>query len=129
MKNHGFVYFVQAGDGAIKIGYSDNPRRRLSDLQVSSPEQLTLLGATPGTYLTESAFHWYLRKFALRGEWFKPEPFVFETITKAMKEERSYTRKIVERYRRYHPGDKRGRNGLKEVLATLAALDQQHALR
>ena len=68
-----FVYFIQvAGNGPIKIGYSNNPLSRLQNLQTQCPFKLVLLFAIPGGRLLERQL---LREFApcnIHGEWFWP---------------------------------------------------------
>jgi len=34
-----YVYFIQAGKGAIKIGQAKNVDRRLKELQVGNPQE------------------------------------------------------------------------------------------
>lgn len=69
----GFIYFVRAGDaGPIKVGYAGNVRRRLSTLQIGCPCPLILLHHEPGSLADEVEWHWRLRDFRVRGEWFRP---------------------------------------------------------
>ena len=69
----GYVYFVQCGtDGPIKIGYTSDPAKRLSGLQVGSPEQLYMLGAVRARREVEGALHQALSKYRIGGEWFEP---------------------------------------------------------
>ena len=85
-KPTGYVYFVQGCcGGAIKIGYSKEPERRLKELQTGYPDTLRILVLVPGTEKTEK---YYQRKFEvhrLNGEWFRPEPEVLDKI-KELKE-------------------------------------------
>lgn len=81
MKPDGFVYFIQVGaDGPIKIGHSENPRKRLSMLQGSHFERLHLLGLTPGNRLTEERIQQALSAHRLAREWFRPDPAVIAAI-------------------------------------------------
>ena len=78
------VYFIQQGqDGAIKIGVSDNPIRRLEDLQPHSPHPLRLvaligqagvpLSLTRGrAFELEAELHKRFQTAHQRGEWFEP---------------------------------------------------------
>lgn len=68
----GFIYVVASSAGLYKIGFSNDPRRRLSMLRTSSPERLTLLGAVPGTVEQERELHALLRPWRAAREWFKP---------------------------------------------------------
>jgi hypothetical protein len=80
-----FVYFIQRGeDGPVKIGFSKNPRGRLSSLQCGIPERLTLLGVIPGGKEREQELHREFGKARINGEWFYPiAPLVDFIKTKA----------------------------------------------
>jgi hypothetical protein len=68
------VYFIKAETyGAIKVGSSVDPIKRLTELQVSSPDDLELLGVVSGGINIEKRFHRLFRKQHLRGEWYKIE--------------------------------------------------------
>jgi hypothetical protein len=70
-----FVYVIHAvGTNRVKIGFSDNPHRRLNDLQTGSPFPLTLVGLREGTMKTERAIHEYFEDRRIQGEWFEVEP-------------------------------------------------------
>jgi hypothetical protein len=69
------VYFIQSGDsGPVKIGYSDDPGRRLAQLQTGHPESLVLLCWIAGGPTKEREVHDRFRAERLRedGEWFRP---------------------------------------------------------
>lgn len=78
-----FVYVIEAsGLNVFKIGIADNPRIRLSELQVGSPTDLILLGFWRGSGLAEKRIHRSLRSFHKRGEWFNaPLGLVIESIS------------------------------------------------
>ena len=66
------VYFVQAGAGGpIKIGHSENPKRRIADLQTASAHPLVVLGVVRGGEFFECALHQILATDRLSGEWFR----------------------------------------------------------
>lgn len=71
------VYLIGSPDSPlVKIGWSDNPERRLRDLQAGSPVLLQLLAVFEGGHLIEAELH---RRFAgkrMHGEWFDlgPDP-------------------------------------------------------
>jgi hypothetical protein len=68
------VYFVEAENGLIKIGFSRSIRERFKKLHTASPGQLNLLGLWPAGQPIERELH---RRFAsqrVTGEWFKPSP-------------------------------------------------------
>jgi len=73
----GYVYFI-ADDSAnaeyVKIGFSKNPKKRLSDLQVANPKELVLIGMIELDQVGEKMIHKYLKENTdayVRGEWFK----------------------------------------------------------
>jgi len=67
------VYFVQQGDnGAIKIGCSKDPSKRLAALQTGHSETLRLLTCAPGTQQQERALHDRFAHLRVSGEWFRP---------------------------------------------------------
>lgn len=72
VRKAGFVYFIRAGE-RVKIGFSQDVRRRVSQLQTFFPEDLELLHVEPGSPMLEHALH---RKFAaleIKREWFRLE--------------------------------------------------------
>ncbi len=80
-KFKGFVYFIQGQcGGAIKIGYSVYPEKRLKELQTGYPDTLKILLMIPGDEKTETVLHRQFKEFKLRGEWFKPDRFVINKI-------------------------------------------------
>lgn len=79
----GFVYFIQSEEGPIKIGFSDDPAKRLDQLQVASPSQLRLLGSLPCKSTREAAIHGYFAEHRLRGEWFRPAPELLAWIAES----------------------------------------------
>lgn len=66
------IYFVQAfgGGGAMKIGCSFDPYRRLKQLQMFSPVELVLIGFLPGNHKDEKRLHRKFKKQRAWGEWF-----------------------------------------------------------
>ncbi|MEV7282654.1 GIY-YIG nuclease family protein [Streptomyces sp. NPDC093111] len=71
------VYLIGSTDSSlVKIGWTDNPNRRLRDLQTGSPVVLQLLAVFEGGPIVEAELH---RRFADKrrhGEWFDlgPDP-------------------------------------------------------
>jgi hypothetical protein len=77
----GFIYFIQGEyGGAIKIGYSKDPARRLTDLQTGYPDTLKILLLIPGDNKMEYALHKELEGSRLKGEWFRPDKCVLDRI-------------------------------------------------
>lgn len=79
------IYFIQAGDaGLVKIGHSiSDPRARLSQLQLQSPERLVLLKVIEGDMEDERRFHRLFEADRVRGEWFNPTEGLMTTIAEA----------------------------------------------
>lgn len=71
----GYVYAVQAHDtdAKVKIGFSLNPRGRMSALSTSSPVRLILKYTFPGSMIEEKLIHKELSKYKFKGEWFNNE--------------------------------------------------------
>lgn len=52
------IYFIRCElTKAVKIGISDEPGRRLRQLQTANPGKLSIVGTIPGDASTEAAFH------------------------------------------------------------------------
>lgn len=68
----GYVYFIEyIQEKTVKIGYSKNPKKRLSQLQVGASSDLSLLCAIPGDEDTEILLHAIFGRCRVRGEHFK----------------------------------------------------------
>lgn len=67
----GLVYFIAAGNGHVKIGYSTKPKARLRELQTGSRAALRLIATTPGTYADERDLHTRFSMYRSHGEWFR----------------------------------------------------------
>ena len=76
------IYFIQAENGLIKIGYSRDIKKRLQNLRQSSPERLYLMKAVPGNRKAEQKIHWKFWKLRSHGEWFYPDRELLEFIVK-----------------------------------------------
>ena len=99
------VYFAQVGR-YIKIGYSENPERRVrrlfaSETRYGAPKdaptslaERTLLKVIDGGEGTERAVHLALDDFRVMGEWFIDEPEVRDFIATAEGGLRSYPRVV-----------------------------------
>ncbi len=76
------TYFIQSGSaGAIKIGISGDPRRRMADLQTAHPEKLRLLGILEGD--CERELHKRFKDHRKEGEWFDPANELIDYIVSA----------------------------------------------
>lgn len=75
------IYFIQAGDGgAIKIGFSADPEKRLVKVQSDNAADCRLLGILPGGEAEEMALHARLAAARIRGEWFAATPEVLAEV-------------------------------------------------
>ena len=63
------IYFIQCGQ-FIKIGKANYPERRLLELQIGCPYDLTLLATLPGDEREELYFHRLFVDRRHKGEWF-----------------------------------------------------------
>jgi hypothetical protein len=63
------IYFIRS-QNYVKIGYSRDPWRRISDLQTGNPHRLEMLAVTPGDFLMESELHKLFDKYNENNEWF-----------------------------------------------------------
>lgn len=78
------VYFIHApAADAIKIGTSHNPLVRLCDLQGGSGEGLELLGAIPGSEVTESLLHAAFARDRSHREWFRASERLTNFVARA----------------------------------------------
>ncbi len=83
------IYFIRSNK-AVKIGYSDNPYRRLADLQVSNSEDLTVLLVITGGRIKEQELHRQFKEQRIRGEWFKFESNIQSYIDDNIHKDRKY---------------------------------------
>lgn len=76
-----YVYFMQRNsDGFIKIGESDNPRKRKSKVQAEVGEPVELLYYFPQPVPLETLLHDKYRNGRADGEWFNPSEELLEYI-------------------------------------------------
>ena len=65
------IYFVQAANGPVKIGYTGQVvASRLQSIQTGNPYRLTLLGSVEGDVAAEHAIHHAHADDRMEGEWF-----------------------------------------------------------
>ena len=75
----GWVYFVQANCGSIKIGRATNVPFRLAELQCANPHELIVVAvAVDGG--REAEYHTRFAEHRIRGEWFAPHPEILAEI-------------------------------------------------
>lgn len=84
--NDNIVYFIlDTYSNSVKIGYTTikGLKKRLETLQIGTPYELKLLGATWGDKKVEKLIHEQFHSSHIRGEWFhytkELEDFIAET--------------------------------------------------
>ena len=70
-----FVYFIQDGQAATKIGISGDPAQRVASLQTGHPEPLHLwktirCRSSADARAVERDLHMYFERQRMNGEWF-----------------------------------------------------------
>lgn len=82
-----YVYFILAKGlpRRVKIGKSNNPAKRLADLQIGNHKKLSLLGTIKckderTAYEAEKAAHQRFRIDRREGEWFACTPLMFMCV-------------------------------------------------
>lgn len=77
-----FIYFIWAhGTGAIKIGQSEDPESRLSELATGNPNQLELLITIPVSgEIKEIRLHRAFSHLKINREWFYAEDDLLDFI-------------------------------------------------
>lgn len=78
-----FVYFMHAGQ-FVKIGLSNDVKRRRQQIQGSNPEKVKLLLAMRGNTYYEEAWHAVFHEYHVRGEWFEFGPRIKRAIDKGL---------------------------------------------
>lgn len=69
----GYVYAISNGRGAVKIGWSADPVRRLREMNTHDAATLSLVGYAVGEERHEREIHTLLRPARIRGEWFRED--------------------------------------------------------
>jgi Meiotically up-regulated gene 113 len=67
----GFVYFICADRGPVKIGFSTDPTTRLKGIATYQARKMRILATLPGTMATESMVQARWHHLRIRGEWFR----------------------------------------------------------
>ena len=94
IKEEGFVYYIQEEmDGNIKIGWSEDPIKRLQQHQTSNSRELRMLVYVKGSQEYEREIHRKFQTSKTTGEWFKPDKRLLVHIEK----ERSKFFEIVQK--------------------------------
>lgn len=72
----GFVYAIGDGRGRVKIGWSQDPMRRIGKIASDCPSKVSLLGLIPATIEQEQQAHALLAPWRVNREWFALEGVV-----------------------------------------------------
>ena len=72
------IYLVAHLDQFVKIGFTKNINKRLSQLQVSSPVKLEVLHLIEGNVSLEKELHRKFKEFRTSGEWFNYDSSILE---------------------------------------------------
>ncbi len=81
--NQSKVYFIQnLYNGNIKIGKSNNPKKRLKSLQTANSNKLSLVATISESYISENEVHKMFSHFRLTGEWFSYSEQIKDFIEK-----------------------------------------------
>jgi hypothetical protein len=72
----GFVYFIRADDGLVKIGIAKDPASRLRNMQTGSAAVLRIIAvhACDSPAAVEAGLHRQFAHLRQHGEWFSPTP-------------------------------------------------------
>jgi hypothetical protein len=72
-----YIYVIlDEQDNTVKIGFSVNPRKRLSHLQIGNGRRLQLIQTFVGDAVTESDIHSEIYHYNVSGEWFTYNDYV-----------------------------------------------------
>lgn len=76
------IYFIEiVGETPVKIGHTSKPiKKRLSQLQVSSPKPMRVIATVDGGKATESVIHLIFKDDLIRGEWFQRSDDLLEFL-------------------------------------------------
>ena len=74
------VYFIRQGE-FIKIGFTESPLNRLSQLQTANPNNLEVLLIIDGGRELEVKYHELFKEHIYRGEWFFDCPEIQKPIS------------------------------------------------
>lgn len=80
MSERRFIYAIQAGDEAVKVGSANDPEHRMALLQIGNHLPLKLILTFEGSIVDEIALHKRLKRWHLRGEWFQNVTDVWEIV-------------------------------------------------
>jgi len=64
------IYFIRF-NGFVKIGFSNNPNKRIASLQVGLPIEVEVLNISKGSRADEKSLHKLFINSKAKGEWFE----------------------------------------------------------
>ena len=91
----GWIYVIET-ETACKIGYSENPRRRIAQIQTMCPDEFKrvfISCCSPDVMRIEKNLHRQFAKYKTKGEWFRTD---YEKIVYEVK-------KATGQYKQYFP--------------------------
>jgi hypothetical protein len=65
------LYVIQAADGPIKVGRSNDPAARITKLRAGSSQALTLVAVLNDRGHEEGEIHYAMQEYGLVGEWYQ----------------------------------------------------------
>lgn len=95
------IYFIQAGENAVKIGWTESMERRFGKLQTANYEKLKIQYLFEGDRVLEKELLNLARKYRIRGEWFDNKVLKDTQITDIAKKQVRI--ELVEKTKREHP--------------------------
>lgn len=128
------IYFaLECRSGSVKIGVTENLKRRLAAIRTNSPHEIVLLAQIPGDERLETYVHDSLSACHIRGEWYRftPEMFsIIETLRAGApvlsEEEQILAKKAIDTWAEpltKKPNRKRLRDGMPRALRNLLRND------
>ena len=76
------IYFVGVVGGPIKIGRTNNLRRRMVELRTTTKQDLQVWAMKDGRTLEEGLYHHRFAADRIEGEWFAPSPALMAEIAR-----------------------------------------------
>jgi hypothetical protein len=94
--NYGFVYLLELGEGAVKIGYSEHPLRRIRELRAGHRygERLRLRACFAGEQSEERALHQRFAHLRIEHERFLDSPGIDSAFAQAREQMRERLRDL-----------------------------------
>jgi hypothetical protein len=94
----GFVYFISGDFDLVKIGWAQDPIKRLCALQTGSPLPLFLVAVEAGPATLEKEYHERYKASWSHGEWFRKSPTLIAHYNEAA--ETPISDKFIQRARK-----------------------------